>query len=185
MKPKHLVQCLLGALALAGATELPLYSQETAPSPPRNSDRPTPIAGGQGFLMNGLGPVGSVLTDEQRASFRQAMEAEREKMRDTETKLRDARKKLIEAGLDGKFDEDAVRKQAMAVATLEAELSVIRARALSQLQPPLSPEQIEKVKNGFAALPRNAERLQPLGTAERRHNLTSTNRDENDLPLKR
>ena len=183
MKSQRIIQCLLAALALTGATEFTLHAQDAAS--PKNPDRPTPIAGGQGFFMNGLGPVGNVLTDEQRASFRQAMEAQREKMRDTETKLRDVRKKLIEAGLDGKFDEDAVRKQAMAVATLEAELSVIRARALSQLQPPLSPEQIEKVKNGFAALPRNAERLQPLGTAERRHNLTSTNRDENDLPLKR
>ena len=142
-----------------------------------------PPAGGQGVFMNGLGPVGNVLTEEQRVSFRQAMESQREKIRDLEPKLRDARKKLVEAGLDGTFDEAAVRAQALAVAALEAELSVLRARALSQLRPPLSPEQIEKVKSGFAAPPRNAERLQLLG--ERRHNLTSTNRDENDLPPKR
>ena len=183
MKPKRLVQGLFVALILTGAAELTLNSHETASSPPKNPARPLLAAGGQGLFMGGLGPVGNVLTEEQRTSFRQAMEVQRETMRDTEGKLRDARKKLVEAGLDGTFDEAAVRKQALAVATLEAELSVIRVRAISQLQPPLSPEQIGKIKNGAAAPMRNLERPQPPG--ERRHNLTSTNRDENDLPLKR
>ena len=183
MKSKRIIQCFLAALALAGAPASTLHSQDVAPSPPKNPDRPTPMAGGQGLFMAGLGPLGNVLTEEQRTSFRQAMEAHREKMRDTETKLRDARQKLRLAGLDGKFDEAAVRQQALDIGALDAELAVIRARALSQIQPPVSPEQIQKAKNEFAVFSQNAERLRPL--LERRHNLTSTNRDENDLPLKR
>ena len=186
-KPKIIVQGLLLSLAITGATDFTLHSQEATPPMQKNPDRPAPAPGGQGFFMAGLGPVGNVFTDEQRVSFRQAMEAQREKMRDTETKLRDARIKLLEAGLAGKFDEAAVRQQALAVAALEAEASVIRARALSQLQPPLSPEQLEKIKSGLAAAPfrngpRNADR--PGLAGERRHNLISTNRDANNLPPK-
>jgi len=185
MKPKFLGQGLLVALVLASTTQFTLHGQETASAPQKNSVRPMPALGGQGAFMAGLGPVANVLTGEQRASFRQAMESQREKMRDTEGKLRAARQKVFDGVLDGKFDEGSVREQALAVATLEAELAVIRAKALSQIQPPLSPEQIEKAKAAFAAVTRNAERLQPLAPAERRHNLTSTNRDENDLPRKR
>lgn len=188
MKPKTIAPGLLLLLALVPATEFTLLSQEASPPMPKNPDRPAPAPGGQGFFMAGLGPVGNVFTDEQRASFRQAMDGQREKMRDTETRLRDARIKLLETGLAEKFDEAAVRQQAMAVATLEAELSVIRTRALSRLQPPLSPEQLEKIKSGLAAAPfrngpRNADRPEPA--AERRRSLISTNRDENNLPLKR
>ena len=188
MKPKTIVQGLLMSLALARATEFTLLAQEAGLPMQTTPDRPAPAPAGQGFFMAGLGPVANVFTDEQRASFRQAMDGQREKMRDTETRLRDARIKLLEAGLAGKFDEAAVRRQALAVAALEAETSVIRARALSQLQPPLSPEQLEKIKSGLAAAPfrngpRSADRPEPA--AGRRHNNVSTNRDENNLPLKR
>ncbi len=188
MKPNVLFHGLLLSLALTGATEFTLFSQEADPPMQKTPDRPPPAAGGQGFFLAGLGPVGNVLTDEQRASFRQAMESQREKMRDTETKLREARGKLIESGLAGNFDEAAVRRQAMVVAILEADAAVLRARALSQLQPPLSLEQLEKIKSGLAAAPfrnglRNANQSEPA--AERRHNNTSTNRDENNLPPKR
>lgn len=187
MKSKILTQCLIAVLAVSGATELKLNSQETNPPPPGIPGRPASPQGGQGIFMAGLGPVGNVLTDEQRASFRQAMDAQREKMRDVETRLRAARRQLLEAGLDGTFDEGAVRKQALGVASLEAEIAVIRAKALSQLQPPLSPEQIEKVKNGLSATPlrtgpRAGERFP--SEAGRRRDQASTNRDDNDLPPK-
>ena len=187
MKPNFLLPALLLSLVLTGAAEFNLCSQEAGPPRQKTPDRPSLALGGPGAFMAGLGPVANVLTDEQRASFRQAMDAQREAMRNTETKLREARSKLIEAGLAGNFDEVAVRRQAMAVATLEADAAVIRARAISRLQPPLSPEQVEKIKSGLAAAPfrnglRDADR-QPAG--ERRHSILSTNRDENDLPLKR
>ena len=184
MKPRPIIQILFAALFLSGAADFTLPAQEVMSPLPVNPNRPMPAGGGQGALLGGLGPVANVLTEEQRASFRRAMDAQREKSSDGELKLRDARRKLIESGLEGKFDEAAVRKLAVAVAGLEAEQAVKRAKALSQLQPPLSPEQVEKVKSSFAAQPRNLGQLQLPAGVQRRHNLTSTNRDENDLPVK-
>jgi len=117
-----------------------------------------------------------VLTEEQRASLREAMESQREKTRDLRQKLRDVRKALFEAGLTSAFDEEAVRSKAMEVAKLDAEMTVLRAKALSQIKPPLSAEQIEKLKNSFQAGPLDSEGA-PRG---RRSNFR---RDQNDLPL--
>lgn len=186
MKLKPLIHCLLAA-ALSGAAVLTLHSQDANPPPPP-SDRPPRPPGGQAPYLAGFGPVGNVLTEEQRASMREAMEPQREQMRDLENKLREARKKLLEAGVAEKFDEEAVRKQALAVAQLEVEGTVLRARALSKVQPPLSAEQIEKIKAGLSAAParmnpRAAGRLQP-DAGRHRPGVISTNRDENDLPPK-
>ena len=82
--------------------------------------------------------------------MRQAMEAQREKVRGLEEKLRDARKEIFEAGLKEKFDEEAVREKALAMAKLDAEMTVLRAKAFSKVHPPLSPEQVEKLKNAPA-----------------------------------
>ena len=182
MKSKTIIQCLLVCLSLSGATDFTLNSQETAPKPPREGGQPLPPP-----MMAGLGPVANVFTEDQRASFRKAMEEQRETVRDLETKLHDARGKLFTQGLDGKFDEAAVRSQALAVATLEAEMSVARARALSQIQPPLSAEQLTKIKTGISNAPRRGdsrmgERLEKR--IQHQNSLTATNRDENDLPPK-
>lgn len=131
--------------------------------------------GGQFFPL-----MERVLTEEQRESLRAAMESQREAMRGIEGKLRDARRELMKAGMIEKFDEDAVRAKALDVAKLEAELTVLRAKAFSQMKPGLSPEQIEKVRNpppfeggeGRPGVPRRPER----GGAGPR--------DENDLPPK-
>jgi uncharacterized membrane protein len=88
-----------------------------------------------------------VLNDNQRASFREAMEAQRDKLRELDEKLRAARKEALEASVAEKFKEKSVRQKAMVVAKLEAEMSVLRARALSQVKPPLSVDQIERLKN--------------------------------------
>ncbi len=88
-----------------------------------------------------------VLTDEQRDSLHAAMESQREKQRGLQEKLRAARQALMKASLAEKFDEEAVRTKAMEVGKLEAELSVLRAKAFSKVQPPLSEEQIEKISN--------------------------------------
>jgi Spy/CpxP family protein refolding chaperone len=143
--------------------------------------------GGPAGPMAGMGPVMSVLTEEQRGSVMQALQAQREKVRELETKMRSARQELLAAGLDGKFDEEAVRKQAMAVANLEAEMSVLRVKAISQVQPPLSPEQIEKIKSATPNLPGRAAAMRgqrEQESAARRSSLLNTNRDENDLPVK-
>src|SRR5258706_12819131 len=98
--------------------------------PQRGSQfRPQPGALGGGALM----AVMRVLTEEQRQSLRGQMQTQREQASKIEEQLRDARKELFAASLAEKFDEAAVREKALNVAKLEAELTVIRAKALSQI----------------------------------------------------
>ncbi len=128
-----------------------------------------------------------VLTEEQRRSLREAMEAQRDQTRALDEKLRLARKEVIVTGLTEKFDENAVRTKALEVGKLEAELAVLRARALSQVKPPLSADQIEQIKNPppfkpgesrlrtgdgrLRAVPMRPVKTPPVGA-----------RDEHDLP---
>src|SRR6185436_15338004 len=140
---------------------------------------PTP---GAGRFMEGMGPAFEVLTPEQRTSVAQAMQAQREKVRALETKIGEARRALLAAGLNGKFDEEMVRKRAQAVANLEAEIAVLRMESLSKVQPPLSPEQIEKIINSMPA--RMNPSIRGMEGQGRRRNLSESNRDENDLPSK-
>ena len=88
-----------------------------------------------------------LLTEDQRDSMRQAMEANREKNRETMEKIRDARKALNKAAFEAEFKEDVVRAKALEVAKLEAEVTVMRLKALSEVQPALSQEQLDKIMN--------------------------------------
>jgi Spy/CpxP family protein refolding chaperone len=124
-----------------------------------------------------------VLTDEQRASLREGMEKQRDKNRDLEEKLRDVRKDLFQASIAEKFDEDAIRKKALEVGKLEAEQTVLRAKAMSQMKPALSSEQLEKLKNPPPFEPGEFRRdmRDQQGQGDRR---PRGPRDENDLPPK-
>ena len=122
-----------------------------------------------------------VLTDEQRASLREAMEGQREPMRDLEQKIRAVRKELMQAGLAGKFDEEAIRQQAMEAGRLEAELTVLRAKAFSKMKPALSSEQIEQIKN--PPPPENGDGPNRGEFRRRPDRPPGGLRDENDLPL--
>jgi len=95
----------------------------------------------------GMNVMERILTEDQRDSMRQAMEANREKNRATMEKIRDARKALNKSALDAEFKEDVVRAKALEVAKLEAELTVMRLKALSEVQPALSQEQLDKIMN--------------------------------------
>lgn len=109
----------------------------------RRGDRPQP-----GFQPGLTLPLlERVLTEEQRESLHAAMASQRDQMRDLEGKIRAARQALMKASLAEDFDEAAVRAKALEVGKLDAELAVLRAKALSKLQPPLSDEQIERISN--------------------------------------
>jgi Spy/CpxP family protein refolding chaperone len=124
------------------------------PSPERG---PRPGPGGlppggrplAGMARPGFAPAlfERVLTEEQRRSFREALDGQRDETRKLEEQLRDARKALFEASLARKLDENVVREKALKVGKLEAELTVLRARAMSKIEPPLSAEQLEQLKN--------------------------------------
>jgi Spy/CpxP family protein refolding chaperone len=183
--PNQSINCIAAILfttilgTVLTSTAQPNPDEKPQTSPRRQFNRPDGkgnFAGGAARFTPGFERIFSILTEEQRTSLRDAMQAQRDKVRETEEKLRDARKEIFEAGLKEKFDEDAVRQKAMAAAKLEAEMMVVRAKAFSQIKPPLSAEQIEKLRN---LAPPGAE-----AQSERPRRRPEVQRDENGLPPK-
>ena len=125
-----------------------------------------------------------VLTDEQRSSLRAALEPQRDKMQPLEEKLRVSRRALLDAMASGKFDEAAARQNADESARAEAELTVIFAKAVSQMQPPLSAQQIEQMKN-FQPGQFQQQNATSTEAAPRPHMdlPPPLPRDSNDLPI--
>ena len=156
---------LLGSVAVGLATALMLNGFAVAHAqpnpdnpdrtkPPRPQRQPNPPEGR--FQPGpGLALMERVLTEDQRESMRSIIASQREAMREIHEKMRVARKELLKVSLVDSFDEEAVRAKAMAVAKLEADLTVLRAKALSQVQPPLSDDQVEQIMNA------PQERMQP------------------------
>jgi Spy/CpxP family protein refolding chaperone len=164
---------LIGVLGAA----IPAFGQSQNQSSDNASPRRQFGARAGARFSAGFERVLSVLTDDQRASIREAMAADREKIRELEQKIRESRRELFELGLRDKFDEAAVREKANEAAKLDAEMTVLRVKAISKIHPPLTAEQIEKIKTSSG--PEPSER-QPE-PARRRHEIP---RDENGLPLK-
>jgi Spy/CpxP family protein refolding chaperone len=128
------------------------------------------------------GPYG-VLTDQQRASYQNNMKAIRPRITELESKLRAARQELTEAGVGATFNEALVQQKALAVAQIEAEMTVLRMRAFSQVQPPLTAEQIQQVRSNQTGP------MRPLNRRDIERPLVhptpgSTNQDVNGLPPK-
>lgn len=164
---------LLGALGIAISASGQRQNQSADSASPR---RPFGSAAA-GRFSPGFERVLNVLTDDQRASMREAMAADREKIRDLEQKIRESRKQLFELGLREKFDEAAVREKANEAGKFDAEMTVLRVKAISKIRPPLTAEQIEKIKSSSG--PEMGDR-QPE-PPRRRNDIP---RDENGLPLK-
>jgi Spy/CpxP family protein refolding chaperone len=164
---------LVGALGVAISAFGQTQNQASDNALPRRQFGP----GAAGRFSQGFEQVLSVLTDEQRASMREAMVADREKIRDLEQKIRESRKELFELGLREKFDEAAVREKAAEAAKLDTEMTILRVKAISKIRPPLTAEQIEKIKNSSGPEMGDSQPEPP----RRRHDIL---RDENGLPLK-
>jgi Spy/CpxP family protein refolding chaperone len=88
-----------------------------------------------------------VLTDAQRESLRAALKLQYGQMQPLAEQMRVSRQALLSEITDGSFNEASARQDAQAAANAEAELTVIYARALSQMSPPLSAAQIQQVRN--------------------------------------
>jgi Spy/CpxP family protein refolding chaperone len=180
--PAIMVATLMIGLLTAFAQPAPGEKPENRPAPQR----------GAAFSDRIMGPAQRddfgayrVLTEEQRVSFREALEAQHDQTRALEEKLRTARKEVVAAGLTEKFDEDAVRQKALEAGKLEAELAVLRAKTLSKIKPPLSAEQIERLKNlppnspaGSLPLTPNLKQIPPRSLRS-----PTGLRDEHNLPL--
>ena len=152
-----------------------------AVAPAQNQPRrPQPLAAGERFFP----ALNRVLTDEQRQPLRAALEPQRDKLPPLEEKMLASRRALLDAAVSGKFDENLVRQSAGASAGAEAELTVIYARALSQMQPPLTAQQLQELKN-FQPGQFQAQSGPPAASAPEKHLELPPPlpRDTNDLPV--
>jgi Spy/CpxP family protein refolding chaperone len=100
-----------------------------------------------GGSATAVGRAMMILNPEQRESLRGAMQADQEKIRELEQQLREARKAAADAGIGKDFKEEDLRAKLEAAAKLDTEITVLRAKALAQVQPPLTDDQIQKLKN--------------------------------------
>jgi Spy/CpxP family protein refolding chaperone len=80
------------------------------------------------------------------------MESQRETMRAQQEKIRAVRKAMMAAAFAENYNEEVVRAKALEVAKLEAELTVQRLKAVAEVQPALSKEQLEKILNPSAQM---------------------------------
>jgi Spy/CpxP family protein refolding chaperone len=136
MKTLKSVFCF-AAISIAFANFVPPAQAQTP------GQRQQDFGGGDRFLP----ALSRVLTEDQRKSFRAAIESQSEKIRLLGEKIRASRTALFDEITSGKFNEGAARQNADESAKAEAELAVIFARALSEMKPPLSARQIEQMKN--------------------------------------
>jgi Spy/CpxP family protein refolding chaperone len=88
-----------------------------------------------------------LLTAAQRQSLQQIMESQRGQIRPLEEKIRASRQALLDQITAGKFNESLVNQYAAQSAKAEADLTVIFARALSQMKPPFSAQQVAQLKS--------------------------------------
>jgi Spy/CpxP family protein refolding chaperone len=185
MKFPRYITCLLlpGLIAL---TPLTLKAQTATPESanhPQLGKAPRIMQGRGASGIEFGGPAG-VLTEQQRTSYETALSSERGRINELQTNLRAARQDFLATSLSQKFDENVLRQKALAVGRFEADLAVLRAKALSQIQPPLSADQIEKIKAEQAGRqPLRGQQFQRPG----QHAATSgnTNQDANGLPPKK
>jgi Spy/CpxP family protein refolding chaperone len=132
--------------------EGPRRPGEPPAAPPAEGPRgPRPFPGqfqGPGFQGGGGGglPFETIFTSDQRRQFGEEMQGQREKLRELNEKSMRLRRELEEALFGEKLDENMVRKKTAELSELEAERSLVRARAFAKLRPTFTPEQLERLK---------------------------------------
>jgi Spy/CpxP family protein refolding chaperone len=135
--------------------EAPRIQRPPQGMPP--GDRPVRAMDGPGAGAN----YERFLTEDQRESLRQAMMAQREKNQALMEKIRTTRQTLMKTALTEDVSDEVLRTRVEAVAKLEAELQFLRLKSLIEVQPPLSPEQVERILNATTALPQRQLRQLP------------------------
>jgi Spy/CpxP family protein refolding chaperone len=125
------LRCFLLAIAMVGVTSLASAQQN----------------GGNGITDRFFPALGRLLTDDQRQSLRDLMVAQRDQLQPLERQIRTSRQALLNQITSGQFDENQARQYAEQSAKAESELTFIFAKALSQMQPPLTAQQIRQLKN--------------------------------------
>lgn len=102
-------------------------------------------AGGAG---QGRGPgFGVALNDDQRQALRNAMDKQQDQFNQLNEKLQAAQKEFMQAVLAAKQDEKVIKEKADAVAKIQSEILVLRAKAFGEIAPTLSQEQKDQLIN--------------------------------------
>jgi Spy/CpxP family protein refolding chaperone len=109
---------------------------------PARADRP---AGGGG--AGGAGFRGAMLTDQQREVMRESMQTHMADLRRLNEKMRAAEKELMQAIMAEKQDEKVIREKAEAVAKIQVEETMLRAKMFAPIVPTLTAEQREQFEN--------------------------------------
>ncbi len=132
-----LVTGLLGTLILTAA-------DPNATPPQRN--RPGGGPGGPGFRG------GVMLDDKQRELLREAMQNNGAEIQKLDEKMRAAQKELTQAILTEKQDSKVLRDKAEAVAKIQVEQTLLRAKVFAVVVPTLKPEQRDQIENSPFAM---------------------------------
>jgi Spy/CpxP family protein refolding chaperone len=87
------------------------------------------------------GPGGGILTQEQRTTMREAMQAAQADLAPLTNKLAAAQKEVIKAAVAKNADEKAVRAKLEAVAKIQTDIAVLRLKAVKEIASTLTEEQ--------------------------------------------
>jgi Spy/CpxP family protein refolding chaperone len=137
-----LVTGLLGTLIVTAAEST---GDAPARERPARADRPAGGAGGAPFR-------GAMLTDQQREVMRESMQTHAPELRKLTEKMRAAEKELMQAIMAEKQDEKVIREKAEAVAKIQVEETMLRAKMFAPVVPTLTQEQREQFENSPLAL---------------------------------
>lgn len=113
--------------------------QNRQPQPPNRQPGGQPNRGGRFF--------GNMLDDKQQQLLMEAMQTNAADINALQEKLRIAQQELVKAVLAEKYDEQVVRQKAEAVAKLQVEMTMLRAKAISAVTPTLTVEQKQDLEN--------------------------------------
>jgi Spy/CpxP family protein refolding chaperone len=137
------------ALALGGvfATTGALVAQDAGQPAPQVRQRHPGPGGPFGGPMGLALPLGRLdLTDAQHEQVRAIMQTHRDELRATAEQLRAAHKAQDDAVTAVPFDEGTIRERMSALAAIQSDAAVLRARVHSEVWAVLTPEQQAKAK---------------------------------------
>lgn len=86
------------------------------------------------------------LNDQQRAALRGFFETNQDVMRETGERLARLRREIAESAVSDKPNEDLIREKSMAVAKLEADVTLARARAFARVRDQLPKDTVERLR---------------------------------------
>ncbi|HWN94801.1 MAG TPA: periplasmic heavy metal sensor [Methylomirabilota bacterium] len=159
---------LLAASVLSGSTT---FAADDAPPPtqpaqPAVPDSNAPAAGRGNRTRGANAEIGNVqggrarnfnfgglnLDEKQNELLRAAMQADNDEVRQLTEKLQAAQKELVKTIIADKYDEKIVREKADAVAKIQTDITVLRAKAFATVSPTLKPEQRDQIENSRGAV---------------------------------